>query len=70
MRVVGVRDDVALIGAVIVAVRKSIRHAKREPARQAAGPGQLERVVPGAGHVIRLPDGAEAFIRPERVEFT
>src|SRR5215471_16102897 len=64
VRVVGVGDHVALVRADIHALRERIVQAERQAVGEAPVPHQLQRVIAGAGHVIRLSDGPETQIRP------
>ncbi len=68
--IVRVGNDVALVGAVIHALRERICHAEEESTREPAIPSNLERIVYGIGDVIRFPNGAKTLIRPEGVDAT
>ena len=56
VRVVGVRDDVALIRAIIRALAQGVSHTKQQTLRKAPVPADLERIVARASDVVGLPD--------------
>src|SRR6267142_2060342 len=68
LRVVRVRNDIPLVGAVVHALGQRVRHAEHEPAGVTPVPGHLERIVHGIGHIISLSYGAEPKIWPESVD--
>src|SRR5882672_1941621 len=68
LRVVRVRNDIPLVGAVVHALGQRVRHAEHESAGVTPVPGDLERVVQGVGHIISLADGTEPTIWPESVD--
>src|SRR6266849_6599187 len=68
LRVVRVRNDIPLVGAVVHALGQRVRHSEHEPAGVTPVPGHLERVVQGVSHIISLPDGTEPKIWPESVD--
>ena len=68
VRVVGIRDDIPLVGAIIHAFGKRVRQAEQEAVGEAAVPCQLERVIAGTGDIIGFPNGAVAQIRPKGVD--
>src|SRR5262249_15146602 len=63
-RVVGVGNDIALVRPVIHTLRQRISHAKCRSVCPAAGPIQLQRVVPRGGSVVRLTNRTEPFVWP------
>ncbi len=67
-RVVGVGNDVALVRAVIHALRQRVGDAELETVGETAVPSNLQRVVHGIGYVICFANGAKALIGAKRIE--
>src|SRR3984893_5965319 len=66
--VISVRNDVALVGAAVHALRECVGRAELKAAVKASVPSHLQRVVHRIRDVIRSADRAEAFVRPNSVE--
>src|ERR1051326_2153118 len=61
MSIIGVGDDVALVGAVVHALAEGVRYTKHDVLCEAAIPCHLQRVVTGTGDVVRLTNGVVAL---------
>src|SRR5262249_39260287 len=62
VRIVCIRDDVALVRAAVHSFGEGVGDAKQQPARVATVPGNLQRVVRRASDVIRFADGPESLV--------
>src|SRR5882724_2544142 len=68
IRVIRIRNDIALVRAAIHALGQRVRHAEQKVTGEATAPGYLERIVHGVCNIIGFPNGAETLVRPQRVD--
>jgi len=67
-RVIGIGNNVALVRTVIHALGESVRDAELKRVAESPVPRELQRVVHRVGHIVRLPNGTEALVRPYGVD--
>src|SRR5439155_22045191 len=65
VRVVSVRDNIALVGTIVFALCQGVGDAKQYAVGEAPVEGRLERVVPRTGDVVGLPNRVVALVRPQ-----
>src|SRR6266446_4734131 len=66
--VVGIGNDVALVGAVVHALRERIGRAELKAVVKAPVPSHLQRGVHRIGNIIGFANGAETLVGPNSID--
>src|ERR1700730_5242785 len=66
--IVGIGNDVALVGAVVHALRERVGRAELKAVVKASVPSHLERVVHGVSNIVRFANRAETLVGPKSID--
>src|SRR5258708_37925974 len=66
--IVSIGNDVALVGAVVHALRERVRRAELKAIIKPPVPSHLERVIHGVSNIVRFANGAEPLVGPKSID--
>src|SRR5258707_14889437 len=66
--IVSIGNDVALVGAVVHALRERVRRAELKAIIKPPVPSHLERVIHGVSNIVRFANGAETLVGPKSID--
>src|SRR5258708_4775518 len=64
----GIGKAVALVGAVVHALRERVRRAELKAIIKPPVPSHLERVIHGVSNIVRFANGAETLVGPKSID--
>src|SRR5258708_38062169 len=65
---VSIGNDVALVGAVVHALRERVRRAELKAIIKPPVPSHLERVIHVVSNIVRFANGAETLVGPKSID--